>query len=110
MRAPEPEAFLSCSVIVRQVEVRGISPVGTDNAQSTGVWCTPSPTALTARADAVSSVAVQDWVIRRPCPIELEADNNGTLLVICPALPEVTTFGENEADAIEYARDAIEEA
>ena len=28
----------------------------------------------------------------------------------CPALPEVTTFGEDEADAIEHARDAIEEA
>ena len=35
---------------------------------------------------------------------------NGTLLVTCPALPEVTTFGEDEAEAIEHARDAIEEA
>jgi antitoxin HicB len=43
-------------------------------------------------------------------PIKLEADDNGTLLVTCPALPEVTTFGEDEADAIEHARDAIEEA
>ena len=43
-------------------------------------------------------------------PIKLEADDNGTLLVTCPALPEVTTFGEDEADAIKHARDAIEEA
>ena len=43
-------------------------------------------------------------------PIKLEADDNGTRLVTCPALPEVTTFGEDEADAIEHARDAIEEA
>jgi antitoxin HicB len=43
-------------------------------------------------------------------PIKLEPDDNGTLLVTCPALPEVTTFGEDEADAIEHARDAIEEA
>ena len=43
-------------------------------------------------------------------PIKLEPDDNDTLLVTCPALPEVTTFGEDEADAIEHARDAIEEA
>ncbi len=43
-------------------------------------------------------------------PIKLASDDNGTLLVTCPALPEVTTFGEDEADAIEHARDAIEEA
>jgi antitoxin HicB len=30
-------------------------------------------------------------------------------LVTCPALSEVTTFGEDEAEAIEHARDAIEE-
>jgi antitoxin HicB len=43
-------------------------------------------------------------------PIKLEADDNETLLVTCPALPEVTTFGEDEAKAINHARDAIEEA
>jgi antitoxin HicB len=43
-------------------------------------------------------------------PIKLEPDDNGTLLVTCSALPDVTTFGEDEADAIEHARDAIEEA
>ena len=45
-------------------------------------------------------------------PIKLQPDDNDTLLVTCPALPEVTTFGEDEADAdaIEHARDAIEEA
>jgi antitoxin HicB len=42
--------------------------------------------------------------------IKLEPDDNGTLLVTCPALPEVTTFGENEADAIHQAVNAIEEA
>jgi antitoxin HicB len=42
--------------------------------------------------------------------IKLEPDDNGTLLVSCPALPEVTTFGENEADAIHHAVGAIEEA
>ena len=41
-------------------------------------------------------------------PIKLEPDDNGTLLVTCPALPEVTTFGEDQADAIEHARDAEE--
>ena len=42
--------------------------------------------------------------------IKLEPDDNGTLLVACPALPEVTTFGENESDAIRHAIGAIEEA
>lgn len=42
-------------------------------------------------------------------PITLTPDD-GTFLVTCPALPEVTTFGENEADAIKHALDAIEEA
>ncbi len=43
-------------------------------------------------------------------PIVLQPDDNGTLLVTCPDLPEVTTFGEDEADARLRARDAIEEA
>jgi antitoxin HicB len=43
-------------------------------------------------------------------PIKLEADDNGTFLVTCPDLPEVTTFGEDESDALLHARDAIEEA
>jgi antitoxin HicB len=42
--------------------------------------------------------------------IKLAPDDNGTLLVTCPALPEVTTFGENREDAIRHAVDAIEEA
>jgi antitoxin HicB len=42
--------------------------------------------------------------------IELEPDDNGTFVVTCPALPEVTTFGEDEVDCLEHARDAIEEA
>jgi antitoxin HicB len=37
-------------------------------------------------------------------------DDNGTLLVTCPDLPEVATFGEDEADALRHAADAIEEA
>ena len=43
-------------------------------------------------------------------PIKLERDDNGTLLVTCPALPEVTTFGEDKAEAMRHAADAIEEA
>jgi len=42
--------------------------------------------------------------------IKLEADDNGTFLVTCPALPEVTTFGDDEADATRHAIGAIEEA
>jgi antitoxin HicB len=42
--------------------------------------------------------------------IKLEPDDNGTLLVTCPALPEVTTFGDDEAGALRHAVGAIEEA
>ena len=42
--------------------------------------------------------------------IKIEPDDNGTLLVTCPALPEVTTFGDDEADAMRRAVGALEEA
>jgi antitoxin HicB len=42
--------------------------------------------------------------------IKIEPDDNGTLLVTCPALPEVTTFGDDETDAARRAADAIGEA
>jgi len=42
--------------------------------------------------------------------IKIEPNDNGTLLVSCPALPEVTTFGDDEADAMRRAVGAIEEA
>lgn len=40
----------------------------------------------------------------------LTPDDNGTLMVTCPDLPEVTTFGDDEAEAILHATGAIEEA
>jgi antitoxin HicB len=43
-------------------------------------------------------------------PLVIEPDDNGTLLVTCPDLPEVTTFGDDEEDALLHAGDAIEEA
>lgn len=43
-------------------------------------------------------------------PVAFEPDDNGTLLVACLDLPEVTTWGEGEADALRRAADAIEEA
>ena len=42
--------------------------------------------------------------------INLEPDDNGTLLVVCPDLPEVTTFGVDLAAALRRAADAVEEA
>jgi antitoxin HicB len=42
--------------------------------------------------------------------VTLTPDDNGTLLVTCPDLAEVTTFGEDEEDAMGRAADAIEEA
>lgn len=42
--------------------------------------------------------------------VVFERDDNDTFLVTCPDLPEVTTFGVNEADARRQAIHAIEEA
>jgi antitoxin HicB len=42
--------------------------------------------------------------------IELTPDDNGTLLVTSPDLPEVTTFAETAAEASLRARNAIEDA
>src|SRR3546814_7877754 len=47
-------------------------------------------------------------MLRYPC--ELTRDDNGTFLVTCPDLPEVTTFGEDAEAAAAHASDAIEEA
>jgi antitoxin HicB len=40
-------------------------------------------------------------------PIRLARDDNGTILVTVPDLPEVSTFGEDTADALVRAADAI---
>jgi antitoxin HicB len=42
--------------------------------------------------------------------IETSPDDNSTLLVTCPILPEVTTFGASPEDAARHAAAAIEEA
>jgi antitoxin HicB len=42
--------------------------------------------------------------------IETTRDDNGTMLVTCPAFPEVTTFGADEHEALANAVSAIEEA
>lgn len=39
--------------------------------------------------------------------VRLKPDDNDTILVTCPDLPEVTTFGEDEFDAQLHAVDAI---
>ena len=40
-------------------------------------------------------------------PVKLTRDNNGTVLVTAPDLPEVATFGEDTGDALVRAADAI---
>lgn len=46
----------------------------------------------------------EDYMVR------LTPDNNGTLLVTCPDIPELTTFGEDREEALLRAADALEEA
>lgn len=42
-------------------------------------------------------------------PVELTPDDNDTLLVTCPDLPGVVSFGKTETEALRHAGDAIEE-
>lgn len=42
--------------------------------------------------------------------IAFTPDDNGTVMATCADLPEVTTFGLDEAQAFDRARDAIQEA
>lgn len=42
-------------------------------------------------------------------PVQLE-DDEGSILVTTPDFPELTTFGEDEGDALRHAVDALEEA
>ena len=42
--------------------------------------------------------------------LELTPDDDGTFLVTCPALPEVTSFGATRDEAMAYGRLAVEEA
>jgi antitoxin HicB len=43
-------------------------------------------------------------------PLVFTPDDNDTLLVTCPDLPEVTSFGETETDALQYGAGAVAEA
>lgn len=43
-------------------------------------------------------------------PVELVPDDNGTLLVTCPDLPEVASVGDDEDEALLNVVDAIETA
>ena len=43
-------------------------------------------------------------------PVKLTPDDNDTVLVTSPDFPELTSFGEDEEDALWHAVDALEEA
>lgn len=40
-------------------------------------------------------------------PLDLSPDDNDTLMVSCPDLPEVNSFGETEAEALAMGRAAV---
>ncbi len=42
--------------------------------------------------------------------VELTPDDNNTLLVTCPDIPELTSVGDDEDEALLNARDALESA
>ena len=41
-------------------------------------------------------------------PVELQADDNGTMLITFPDVPGAITFGDDRADALSRAVDALE--
>src|ERR1700686_2846176 len=41
-------------------------------------------------------------------PVKMRPDDNGTILVTFPDVPEAITFGENEQDALTRAAEALE--
>jgi antitoxin HicB len=43
-------------------------------------------------------------------PVRMLPDDNGTILVTFPDVPEAITFGENEQDALTRAAEALEAA
>lgn len=43
-------------------------------------------------------------------PVELAPDDNGTVMLTFPDVPEAVTFGDDEADALANAVDALETA
>ncbi len=43
-------------------------------------------------------------------PLELTPDDNGTFLVTCPDLPEVTSFGADRVECLVNGRKAVAEA
>ena len=46
--------------------------------------------------------------MRLSYPVVLDPDDNGTLLVTFPDIPEAVTFGDDEEDALFRAVDALE--
>lgn len=40
-------------------------------------------------------------------PVVLEPDDNGALLVTCPDVPDMVTFGRDRLDALRHARGAL---
>ena len=43
-------------------------------------------------------------------PAKFKTDTNGTILVTFPDIPEATTFGEDELDALRRGTEALEAA
>src|SRR5215475_4462886 len=93
-------AGMGVSFIIRSF-ARAHTPVGSAGSRQ------PQGTAERSGDEDAQRLGNPRMMLRYP--IRLEPDED-TVLATCPLLPEVTTFGENEADARRHARDAVEEA
>ncbi len=59
-------------------------------------------------AGYLKQLGIKEWAMRYA--VELTPDDNGTILVTVPDIPEAMTFGEDREDALARAVEAIESA
>ncbi|EYD74839.1 hypothetical protein Rumeso_03606 [Rubellimicrobium mesophilum DSM 19309] len=55
-------------------------------------------------------IATPGWATARPYTVYLAPNERGEFLVTCRELPGITTFGEDEEEALAMAEQAIREA
>lgn len=65
---------------------------------------------MTPNSSPRSQIEYGDMSMERSYAVHLEPDDNGTVMATVPDVPEVVTFGDDEADAMARVADAIETA
>src|ERR1700732_2083879 len=95
----QSKAALSRPIRAVAATSRSSVEIGNRNCQRMAVERNWAPGLLT-RSSETSGSSKESTV---NYPITLTPDDNGTLLVSCPDLPEVVTFGEDREEALQRA-------